>query len=87
MKESKGIPIPLYFSNIVDYIRLLAILVSWKFAYSDPEIFAVLYISSYSLDVVDGILARAFNQCTYFGAQLDIFTDRFSSSTLLFVVI
>lgn len=38
-----GIPIPLYVPNVLGYIRLVAIVISWPFGLSDPYTFLVLY--------------------------------------------
>jgi CDP-diacylglycerol--inositol 3-phosphatidyltransferase len=42
-----------------------------------------LYIISCLLDAVDGYAARYFNQCSKFGAVLDMVTDRSTTSCLL----
>ena len=39
------------------------------------------------MDAVDGNLARLLDQCSFFGAQLDILVDRFCTSTLIFAVV
>ena len=63
------------------------ILVSWKFAMTDPYTFTALYVTSYLLDAVDGQIARLTDQCSHYGAQLDILIDRFSTESLIFAVL
>ena len=47
--------------------------------FTNPWIAASAYFMSVVLDEFDGMAARAFNQCTKFGAILDVVTDRCSS--------
>ena len=63
--------------NIVGYVRILLLLV---FLMTDR---IELYMISYLLDALDGYLARKFDQCTIFGATLDMVVDRISSSVIL----
>ena len=46
----------------------------------------VLYVASFAGDLVDGLAARKFNQCSKFGGLLDMVTDRCSTAGLLFVL-
>jgi CDP-diacylglycerol--inositol 3-phosphatidyltransferase len=48
-----------------------------------PELTALLYIISCSLDAVDGHVARWFDECSKFGAVLDMVTDRSSTVCLM----
>ena len=41
-----------------------------------PWLAALAYFMSVVLDELDGMAARALNQCTKFGAILDVITDR-----------
>lgn len=72
---------------MIGYFRLALILISWKFALTDPYIFTALFATSYLLDAVDGNVARLLGQTSYYGAQLDILVDRFSTSSLIFAVL
>eukprot|EP00892_Ulva_mutabilis_P007473 jgi/Ulvmu1/5098/UM021_0115.1 len=45
--------------------------------------FLLAYVVGFSFDAVDGLAARHFNQCTRFGAILDMVTDRCSTVGLL----
>jgi CDP-diacylglycerol--inositol 3-phosphatidyltransferase len=62
-----------YYANIVDYIRLALIISSFSVALKFPYIFLILYAASQLMDMLDGHLARKFNQCTKFGAVFDMF--------------
>ena len=44
--------------------------------FTQPFTAAVCYCVSQGLDAVDGMVARHFNQCSKFGAVLDMLTDR-----------
>lgn len=77
----------LYLPNLLGYVRFVAIIASWKFALNDPMVFTALYATSYLLGAVDGTVARALKQCSFFGAQLDILMSRFATESLIFVVL
>lgn len=63
------------------------IVVSWKFALTDPKTFTLLYAASYLIGAIDGTIARLMKQCSFFGAQLDILLGRFNTESLIFVVL
>merc|ERR1712216_336495 len=83
-----------YYANILDYCRLLFL---WfavlregvvystlqPLCGSDGMYFAVMYTISMGLDAFDGMLARAFDQCSKFGYYADMVIDRISSITAL----
>lgn len=48
-----------------------------------PRTCSLLYSISCLLDALDGVLARRFDQCTRFGAVLDMVTDRCTTACLL----
>lgn len=50
------------------------------------EYFTVLYAVSQLLDAVDGVAARAFDQCSSFGSLLDMLTDRMTSLCLMLLL-
>lgn len=73
----------LYIPNIIGYFRfvfLLAILFTYQHS---PIITIFLYGLSQLLDMFDGMAARHFNQCSNFGAVLDMVCDRASNGVLL----
>merc|ERR1712194_25533 len=45
-----------------------------------------LYITSFVLDLFDGMAARYFNQCSALGGVLDMVTDRCSTAGLLMIL-
>mmetsp|Transcript_20156 Transcript_20156/g.51117 ORF Transcript_20156/g.51117 Transcript_20156/m.51117 type:complete len:218 (-) Transcript_20156:287-940(-) len=75
----------LYWPNIVGYIRVVLTCVSFAL-FRQPTIFSILYAISFLLDALDGQLARSFNQCSKFGAVLDMVTDRFSTAGLVTIL-
>lgn len=68
MKKSVGFNIP----NVVGYVRIL--LLGMCIFYDDNRFLWLFGISS-SMDLIDGSIARFFNQMTRLGACLDMFTD------------
>ena len=50
---------------------------------SDGMYFGVMYTISMGLDAFDGMLARAYDQCSKFGYYADMIIDRISSITAL----
>ena len=75
-----------YIPNLIDYGRIALLYFAYK-EYNNHELwnFAILYIISYLLDVVDGFAARVFGQCSQFGVYLDMIIDRASSSLALHI--
>lgn len=64
--------------NIMSIFRvLLALFAFLEYSHNGNRLeFFILTIIVISLDGLDGIIARKFNQCTVFGAKLDIICDR-----------
>lgn len=58
LRSQPKIGIPYWAPNIVGYIRLAMIIASWRYGLTDPITYTALYTISYSLDAVDGMLAR-----------------------------
>lgn len=46
----------------------------------------ILYLYSFIADLLDGMAARKFNQCSTFGSLMDMVTDRCSTLGLLFIL-
>ena len=59
---------------------------SYYYFFHSPEVSLVLYFVAFVLDGVDGHAARYFNQCTKFGAVLDMFTDRAATAGLVLLL-
>lgn len=76
-----------YVPNIVDYFRFWFLYKAVEsYVYEDDVwTFAMLYILSYSLDIIDGPLARNLNQTSKLGIYLDMVADRVSSCLLLYL--
>jgi len=74
-----------YRANIVDYIRLI-LLVAAFVCHDDPYLFFVLYALSQTMDMLDGYMARKYNECSSFGAVLDMVLDR-ASDAMIFVLL
>ncbi|CCW65027.1 unnamed protein product [Phytomonas sp. EM1] len=70
--------------NLIGYVRIAFTILSFCVASRRPLLCVLLYTASFILDAVDGIAARALNQCSRFGGILDMFTDR--ASTVGFLV-
>lgn len=76
----------LYYPNLIGYVRVLVTVWAFSLYESHPDWMAWLYLLGQGLDAIDGPVARHFNQCSRFGAALDMLTDRLSTATLLLVL-
>eukprot|EP01038_Epipyxis_sp_PR26KG_P008226 gene8226-11132_t len=76
----------LYYPNIIGYLRVACMIFSFIYANSSWNISVVFYCMAFAGDVVDGYVARAFNQCSKFGGILDMVTDRVSTCGLLVIL-
>mmetsp|Transcript_28856 Transcript_28856/g.31499 ORF Transcript_28856/g.31499 Transcript_28856/m.31499 type:complete len:204 (+) Transcript_28856:84-695(+) len=76
----------LYYPNLIGYARFLFMLISFATATTNWKLSILSYVLAFVGDVVDGYVARAFNQCSKFGGVLDMVTDRVSTCGLLVVV-
>ena len=59
-----------------DYVRIVLVLTSYYVMFTRPWLACSAYFSNVLLDELDGIAARKFDQCTQFGAVLDMIIDR-----------
>jgi CDP-diacylglycerol--inositol 3-phosphatidyltransferase len=82
-KSEVEVRIALFIPNIIDYIRLILSVSSFKYAKTHPNAFLFMYFFSYLLDEFDGMLARRYNQISNFGGILDMIVDRISTAALL----
>ncbi|ORZ06910.1 hypothetical protein BCR42DRAFT_336730 [Absidia repens] len=73
----------LYIPNIIGYTRIILAALSLYYMPIHPKACVALYSISCLLDAVDGNAARFFNQCSRFGAVLDMVTDRCTTTCLL----
>ena len=69
-KVSTDLPIWLYLPNIIGYIRIFLGFASFSYCLSDAQKSINLYVSSALLDLIDGPIARKFNQCSRFGIMV-----------------
>ena len=74
--------------NLIGYTRFALLFACPYFVYSDTHwpYFIVCYGLSQLLDAVDGNAARYFNQCSRFGAALDMVCDRACNSLIFFAL-
>ncbi|XP_042424017.1 probable CDP-diacylglycerol--inositol 3-phosphatidyltransferase 2 [Zingiber officinale] len=76
----------LYVPNVIGYIRVILNCVAFSVCYSQKSLSAILYVTSFVCDALDGWFARRLNQVSTFGAVLDMVTDRVSTACLLSVL-
>ncbi|CBZ28071.1 putative phosphatidyltransferase [Leishmania mexicana MHOM/GT/2001/U1103] len=76
----------LFVPNIIGYVRIAASIMAYLVARDYPALCLMLYASSFLLDAADGMAARALDQCSNFGAILDMLTDRASTAGFLVVL-
>eukprot|EP00611_Tribonema_gayanum_P009499 TRINITY_DN192_c0_g1_i1.p3 TRINITY_DN192_c0_g1~~TRINITY_DN192_c0_g1_i1.p3 ORF type:complete len:220 (-),score=63.92 TRINITY_DN192_c0_g1_i1:1607-2266(-) len=76
----------LYYPNLIGYSRIAAVLASYYVAGTNWKLSVCFYVLAFAGDVVDGAVARRFNQSSSFGATLDMVTDRCSTAGMLFVL-
>nr|CCA15221.1 phosphatidylinositol synthase (PIS) putative [Albugo laibachii Nc14] len=76
----------LYVPNLIGYLRVALSLYSLSIALIDYKISLLCYACSFACDYFDGLFARWLNQCSSFGAVLDMVTDRCSTAGLLFIL-
>ncbi|KAG5476277.1 hypothetical protein GH5_05276 [Leishmania sp. Ghana 2012 LV757] len=72
--------------NIIGYARMVASIAAYVVARDCPALCLALYTASFALDTADGMAARALDQCSHFGAILDMLTDRASTAGFLVVL-
>lgn len=77
-----AIPVPLYVPNLLGYVRILLSFVGLRLSTTNPFLCVAIWVVSASLDLIDGILARALNQKSYFGVLLDISADNILRTTI-----
>src|SRR3989338_9881913 len=75
-----------FIPNLIGYTRIILAAVAFYYAERYYGVFFVCYGLSALMDELDGRFARKFNQCSRFGAVLDMVTDRSATSCLLMVL-
>ncbi|KDO17789.1 hypothetical protein SPRG_16809 [Saprolegnia parasitica CBS 223.65] len=76
----------LYIPNLIGYVRVALTAYSFYVAETDWKTSIICYAFSFICDYFDGFFARWFNQCSTFGAVLDMVTDRCSTAGLLVIL-
>ena len=77
----------LYIPNIIGYLRILLLILAYTLQKTSYTLFFTSYFLSFALDALDGIAARALNQCSKYGAVLDMLTDRMATLLITFICI
>ena len=80
----------LFYPNLIGYLRIIFMILSFYFSKYNWSLAIFFYGFAFFGDVVDGHVARAFNQSSEFGGILDMVTDRlmlliFDSNFLLYL--
>ena len=83
---SKAPNIFLYAANLMDYLRVAFCVYAFYYSKTNPVLFLSFYFVAFVLDMFDGMVARALNQKSKYGATLDMVIDRISTSGLLMVL-
>lgn len=73
--EKKLTEVVYYKANQVTISRLFILFLAIAFYPISVEITLLLVMLDVALDWVDGKVARAYNQCTFFGETIDWITD------------
>jgi len=79
-------PILLYIPNLIGYSRIVFTSIAFAVCFSHPITCGFFYGLGQAFDALDGTAARKFNQCSKFGAVLDMLTDRMSTAVLWIVL-
>ena len=81
--KSTPFDVLLFYPNIIGYIRVISMIASLYYARSDWKKCLACYGVAFGGDVVDGWVARRFNQSSIYGGVLDMVTDRVSTAGFL----
>lgn len=73
----------LFVPNLIGYFRVVSAIAAFAVAHDQPLLCLGLYTLSFVLDAADGHAARLLNQCSSFGAILDMMTDRAATAAFL----
>jgi CDP-diacylglycerol--inositol 3-phosphatidyltransferase len=87
----------LYMPNLIGYTRILCATMSFVLMICNSTdnnntsgrywlLATILYLMNFLGDLIDGLVARYYNQCSSYGGVLDMITDRCSTAGLLFVL-
>lgn len=73
----------LYIPNLIGYSRVVTMVLSLFFMPKFPTLTTLIYGISCLLDALDGTMARKYDQCSMFGAVLDMVSDRSTTACLI----
>lgn len=76
----------LYYPNLIGYARVLCMIGAFYFFLTEWKKTAIMYLLAFTGDALDGFVARAFNQSSSFGGNLDMVTDRVSTAGFMFLL-
>ena len=94
-QKCSSIDVLLFYPNLIGYIRIIFMILSFYYMFLssydlDKKVSSgswikalVFYLIAFVGDVVDGYVARSFNQSSTFGGVLDMVTDRVSTCGFL----
>jgi phosphatidylglycerophosphate synthase len=82
LASTMPLPVVLYIPNLLCYARILFSFVGLHFSPTNPRLAVGIWILSASLDLIDGIVARALNQTSSLGILLDITADNILRTTM-----
>ena len=89
-RETTHLDVLLYVPNLIGYLRFIFNFISVRYAFDPSDEswmrFVFYYSISQMLDAIDGTAARKFNQCSHYGAALDMISDRTSCATIYAVL-
>ena len=87
-KQWTHMDVALFYPNLIGYARFASLAFSLVFALNKDQwyYFLLTFGMSYLLDMADGKAARHFDQCTKYGAALDMVCDRASNATLYMIL-
>lgn len=77
----------LYIPNLLGYMRILLAFVGLHYSPTRPVDAIVVWIFSSLLDLIDGKVARAFNQCSTLGVLVDIAADNVLRTSIWVAVV
>ncbi|HAW08618.1 MAG TPA: CDP-diacylglycerol--glycerol-3-phosphate 3-phosphatidyltransferase, partial [Bacteroidetes bacterium] len=74
--------------NLLSFIRLLLVpFIGYSLYYNDTTIALVFIVIAYSLDLLDGWVARRFHQVSEFGKAFDPFADKVLYGVIVLVLV
>jgi len=81
----------LYYPNLIGYVRIILSIYGFWSGWQKNETgflwFVLAMGTSQLLDIADGMVARAYNQCTLYGQILDMMVDRMSTVLSILLIL